>query len=185
MEIKSALTKAVAPREGCTYCHVVNDLASDEKRPKVDARNLLHFIADDGSELEVKTTSVATGQIIEGLSLAAAAKTAVAETYLNTGRTPKNRSDAGMSAHPRDTQGRYVSSLEIRQGTIIITYGNNADSALRGSRLALQPLVSADDSVSWICGKATAPRNFFPMRDSVSAVEVTTISDSALPDECR
>ena len=49
-------------------------------------------------------------QVSEGMTLAAAAKAAVAETYLNTGDAPADREEAGMSDTDTDTQGKYVAS---------------------------------------------------------------------------
>src|SRR5690349_11920233 len=69
-------------------------------------------------------------QVSEGMNLAAAAKAAVAETFLNRGVAPANRTAAGMSANQGDTRGKYVSSVGIANGVITITYGgaevNNA-----------------------------------------------------------
>ncbi len=47
-------------------------------------------------------------QVSEGMNLAAAAKAAVAETFLNRGVAPANRTVAGMSAALTDTRGKYV-----------------------------------------------------------------------------
>src|SRR5687768_17953843 len=63
-------------------------------------------------------------QVSEGLNLAAAAKAAVAETFLNRGAAPANRTQAGMSATATDTRGKYVASVEVDDGVITIVYGN-------------------------------------------------------------
>ncbi len=55
-------------------------------------------------------------QVSEGLNLAAAAKAAVAETYLNRVPLRPNRTAAGMSANANDTQGKYVASVGITNG---------------------------------------------------------------------
>ena len=68
-------------------------------------------------------------QVSEGMNLAAAAKAAVAETFLNRGAAPANRTAAGMSANAADTQGKYVSSVEVTNGVILITYGGNEVNA--------------------------------------------------------
>src|SRR6056297_727507 len=62
-------------------------------------------------------------QVTEGLNLAAAAKAAVAEDFLNEGMPPTNRTDAGMTANAIDTSGKYVTGINITNGSIIITYG--------------------------------------------------------------
>src|SRR5262249_56021619 len=47
-------------------------------------------------------------QVTEGLSLAGAAKAAVAESFSNTGAAPANRTAAGMSHTATATSGKYV-----------------------------------------------------------------------------
>src|SRR3954468_1652115 len=61
-------------------------------------------------------------QVTEGLNLAAAAKASVSESFANKGTAPVDRTTAGMSPLPADTQGKYVSSVNVTTGTIVITY---------------------------------------------------------------
>src|SRR5688572_33072639 len=61
-------------------------------------------------------------QVTEGLNLAAAAKAAVAESFLNRGSAPQNRRVAGMSANQTDTSGKHVVSVNVANGAIVITY---------------------------------------------------------------
>jgi type IV pilus assembly protein PilA len=99
-------------------------------------------------------------QVSEGMNLAAAAKAAVAETFLNRGTAPANRTAAGMSATATDTRGKYVSSVEVTNGVITITYdGNEVNNAIRTATLGLTPYVTADNSVAWKCGLAPIPGN--------------------------
>src|SRR5437868_4022246 len=60
-------------------------------------------------------------QVSEGLTLAAQAKTAVAESFSQTGSAPANRLAAGMTATATDTSGNYVTQIEVTNGTIAIT----------------------------------------------------------------
>ncbi len=100
-------------------------------------------------------------QVTEGLNLAGAAKAAVAESYSNTGNAPLNREAAGMSAAATDTNGKYVTQISVANGTIVITYGNEANRALHpggtGLTLGLTPYETADRSVAWRCGSAPVP----------------------------
>ena len=52
-------------------------------------------------------------QVSEGLNLAAAAKAAVSESFLNRGVAPANRTVAGMSAAAADTAGKYVTAVLV------------------------------------------------------------------------
>ena len=127
-------------------------------------------------------------QVTEGLNLAAAAKAAVAETYLNRGTAPANRTVAGMSANASDTQGKYVSSVNITNGTIEITYGNEANQAINAATLQLGPYLSVDNSVIWRCGGAIAPTGGTAMTGSAftgGTLGSTASLNKYLPASCR
>ncbi len=99
-------------------------------------------------------------QVSEGLTLAGAAKAAVAESFSQTGVAPLNRQLAGMSDNGNDTQGKYVTSVNVASGTITITYGNEANAkiaAAGANTLTLTPYESTDASVIWRCGSAIVP----------------------------
>ena len=96
-------------------------------------------------------------QVSEGMTLAAAAKAAVAEAFLNDGEAPADRDAAGMSATAADTSGKYVESVAVANGTITITYGNEANAAIDGETISLTPYETDDGSVVWRCGHAAAP----------------------------
>jgi type IV pilus assembly protein PilA len=120
-------------------------------------------------------------QVSEGLTLAAAAKAAVAETYLNTGTAPVNRMDAGMSNNATDTFGKYVASIEVTNGTIDITYGNDVNQMINANIVSLEPYTSTDQSVVWACGYATTPA----VNTMGSGGDNTNIEPKYLPSACR
>jgi type IV pilus assembly protein PilA len=95
-------------------------------------------------------------QVTEGLNLAGAAKAAVAESFSNTGKAPATRTEAGMSANNVDTNGKYVSSVDITNGVIKVTYGAESNAVLTGKTLELVPYETTDKSVTWRCGAAPA-----------------------------
>ncbi len=101
-------------------------------------------------------------QVSEGMNLAAAAKAAVAESFLNRGTAPANRTAAGMSATATDTNGKYVRSVDVVGGVIRITYGNQANAVIgagAGQTLDLAPFVTPDGSIVWRCGGSANPTN--------------------------
>ena len=73
-------------------------------------------------------------QVSEGMNLAAAAKAAVAETFLNRGVAPATRTAAGMSPNGTDTSGKYVSSVDVANGVITVTYGLEANAPITARR---------------------------------------------------
>jgi Tfp pilus assembly major pilin PilA len=125
-------------------------------------------------------------QISEGLNLAAAAKVAVAETFLNTGVVPQDREDAGMSPAATDTRGKYVSSVAIYDGRIDITYGGEANKLIAGQVLSLTPYGRQEGesswSVVWRCGHAPIPVD---ATHEISAYEIGNIETKYLPAACR
>ena len=129
-------------------------------------------------------------QVSEGMNLAAAAKAAVAESFLNRGSAPANRVQAGMSDTATDTRGKYVSSVDVANGVITITYGGTeVNRAILNETLGLTPYVTADNSVAWRCGAAVAPGGLTNTMSNVTYAPGTLGSTAAmnkyLPAACR
>ena len=129
------------------------------------------------------------GQVSEGLTLAAAAKAAVSESYAQTGVAPGNRAAAGMTNTATDTQGNYVNSLDVTNGVITIIYSNagnqRANKNIAGNTIKLVPYTSTDASVAWKCraaGSTVAPTTTI-MSGATSAAG--TLPAKYAPAECR
>jgi Tfp pilus assembly major pilin PilA len=125
-------------------------------------------------------------QVTEGLNLAAEPRAAVTETYLRTRSAPGDRLDAGLSADAADSAGQYVEGVNVARGTLLVSYGSNANSMIAGRILALQPYVRDDESVVWRCAGGPEPEGAAPMdpRAPTSAAE-TDIESRFLPSACR
>jgi type IV pilus assembly protein PilA len=129
-------------------------------------------------------------QVSEGLSLAAAAKHPVATSFLERSRAPVDRAAAGLSANPIDTAGSYVTSVDIDNGVLVITYGGAAvNAAINGLTLTLTPYETADSSVVWRCGTAPAPVGLSEIGTAAGANAAVyiapTIPPQYLPSGCR
>src|SRR5262245_2986802 len=126
-------------------------------------------------------------QVSEGMNLAAAAKAAVAETYLNKGAAPVARVNAGMSTNATDTNGKYVTQVDVVKGTIEVTYGGNeVNAAIKTKVLAIQPYITKDNSVAWQCGMAGVPGATTAMdAGGPAANTATTVDVRFLPAACR
>ena len=99
-------------------------------------------------------------QVSEGMTLAASAKASVAEAFANNGEAPADRGEAGMvddAGDGSETSGNYVESVNVNNGTITITYGNEVNQVIDQETLSLTPYESDDLSVVWRCGNAPAP----------------------------
>ncbi len=123
-------------------------------------------------------------QVSEGMNLAAAAKAAVSESYLNRGVWPKDRPAAGMSPNATDTAGKYVSGIAVVGGGIVVTFGYESHSNIGAKTLGLQPFLSPDDSVIWKCGLSIDPAGADGAKTPGTAA-ATTVSVQYLPSACR
>jgi hypothetical protein len=125
-------------------------------------------------------------QVSEGLNLAAAAKVAVAQTFLDNGVVPQDREDAGMSPAATDTRGKYVSSVEIHDGRIDILYGGEANRIIVSQVLSITPYGKLGDgdswSVLWRCGHAPVP---LEATHEIAPHEIGNIAPQYLPATCR
>lgn len=131
-------------------------------------------------------------QVTEGLSLAGAAKAAVAESYSQTGTAPINREVAGMSPTATDTNGKYVTSVTVANGTITVLYGgtqaNAKITAAGANQLSLTPYETPDASVSWKCGNAPVPAGALlgtASAGTTAAIGTTSVANKYLPKACR
>lgn len=127
-------------------------------------------------------------QVSAGISLLAPAKSGIATTYTDTGRPPANRAQAGLSPDATDTAGQYVTSVNITNGVIEITYGNDAHASISGETLYMTPYQSGEAGIVWRCGNATvdAALDTLGTGTAVTAAYVaTTIENRLLPSSCR
>ena len=121
-------------------------------------------------------------QASEGLTLMSGAKTAIAETFINSGSLPTTRTAAGMSANASDTQGQFVSQVEVN-GEITATYGNNANAKIQGSTLVLTPYEQTDGSVAWQCSSAANGKA--PAGSALAGPSTGTLPAQYAPAQCR
>lgn len=117
-------------------------------------------------------------QVTEGLSLASAVKTSVAEVYADEGAWPANLAEAGITNSP---VGKYVTGIAVDNGTIVVTYGDQANNNINGDTLSLKPYLSANNDVVWVCGNKVAPG---ALVDSSGAVD-TSLDEKYMPSNCR
>ncbi len=128
-------------------------------------------------------------QVTEGINLATHAKAPIAEAFLNSGQAPANRTAAGLTPSPTDTQGKYVASVNVNNGVVIITFGNEANAQITGLTFTLTPYETNGLGVVWRCGTAPAAVGLNPLGTSGggnAAVYVApTVPPQYLPASCR
>jgi len=78
-------------------------------------------------------------QVAEGINMAALAKAAIADAFVVNGEAPTNRLAAGMSPNETDTNGKYVRSVNVVNGALVVTFGHEAHAAISGLNVRLTP----------------------------------------------
>jgi type IV pilus assembly protein PilA len=129
-------------------------------------------------------------QVTEGLNLAGAVKTSIAEQYANSGVWPATLASLGITTVPK---GKYVSSIAVTAGTIQILYSKTApfqaNANLDGLELDMRPTISgtaaatSNNDVVWTCGKK-AINGVDPTSGGATA-DNTTVLPKYLPSNCR
>jgi type IV pilus assembly protein PilA len=132
-------------------------------------------------------TYTVRSQVAEGISFASAAKVLIVDAFSNDGLPPAGRLEAGMSANPADNSGSYVSQVNIVNGRIDVTFGNDAHVDIQNDTISLTPYLTAGNIVTWRCGNAPAPPGD-PLGTGSAVVAshaAPTIEDRYLPSSCR
>lgn len=132
-------------------------------------------------------TFTVRAQVAEAINMAAGAKAPVIDAFNNDGEPPAGRVEAGMSLLATDTRGKYVASVNIVNGRVDVTFGNDAHAEIFGQTVSFTPYTSTGGSFIWRCGDAPAPGGAAPLTGNgvTSAHVAPTISSRYLPSSCR
>jgi type IV pilus assembly protein PilA len=123
-------------------------------------------------------------QVAEGLNISAHAKAPIADAFLNDGESPAGRPEAGMTANATDTAGKYVSAVDVQNGTIVVTYGYDAHALINGLTLTVTPYATVDGGIMWRCGYAPPPVGNDPLGTTTIYV-LPTVPPEYMPSSCR
>ena len=132
-------------------------------------------------------------QVTEGLKLAADYKARVQAYVDENGAWPASEADlADRKSLEEAIQGsRYIESIEIWNGTIVIAYGPRANPRIRDHLVSLRPFITGDGGLVWLCGNAMVEDEEAieakpPGEDATdSDIGVTSVIDRYLPARCR
>jgi len=132
-------------------------------------------------------TYTVRAQVAEALNMAAGAKVPIVDAYNMTGLPAADRSAAGMTPLATDTQGSYVGQVDVVNGRVDITFGNNAHQDILGDTISSTPYISAGGTIIWRCGAAPAPIGAVPLTGGgiTSQYQAPTIDSRYLPSSCR
>ena len=129
-------------------------------------------------------TYTVRAQIAEAINMGAGAKSPVVDAFTQDGVAPADRLAAGMTADPADTSGRYVSSVDIDNGRVDITMGNNVHADVFGLIISFTPYLTPSGGIVWRCGAAGQPGVNSVLMPG-SAYQATTVQPRYLPSTCR
>ena len=133
-------------------------------------------------------TYIVRAQVAEAVNFAANAKVPLIDAYQNTGIPPADRVAAGLTANPADSSGNYVSGVNIVDGRLDITFGNNAHQAIFNQTLSVTPYRSPGNrNFMWRCGSASMPAGATPLSGGgvTTSYQAGTIEERYLPSTCR
>jgi len=98
-------------------------------------------------------------QVSEGMNLSGSAKAAVTEYFQATGELAANNEIAGLPP-ANAIAGNYVASVAVDSGSVVITYGNQANAVIDGKVLVMIPETQSDREIVWSCSSPSiAPKH--------------------------
>jgi Tfp pilus assembly major pilin PilA len=120
-------------------------------------------------------------EVTDALTSASTYKAVIAESIANGAAWEDITTESlGPGAQ---ANSQYLQSSEVYGGVIVLTFGQNASSAIAGKQLVLVPGVANDGSVVWVCGYAKAPYGVELALDEHT--KYTDAPSKYLPSACR
>lgn len=121
-------------------------------------------------------------QIKDSGALIEVAKAGVARTYALSGQMPVNNMDAGIPEVAK-LVGTHVIGIEVKNGAVIVTFGNSVNSGILNRKLTLRPaFVEGQQAVpiSWVCAQGRIPVGM-----TLAGNDETDFPAKFMPLECR
>jgi type IV pilus assembly protein PilA len=128
------------------------------------------------------TERVVRDQVVEGVKVAGIAKDAVAASWRASEAMPSDNAAAGLPPAVKIV-GNYVSAVNVEDGAVHITFGNNANGGIRSKVLSLRPAVVEDAPVvpiAWVCAHGRVPEKM-----TAQGSDRTDLPANYLPVNCR
>lgn len=132
-------------------------------------------------------TYTVRAQVAEALHMGAGAKSPVIDAFNMNGEPPAGRQEAGMSAAPADSSGRYVSQVNIFEGRVDVTMGNYVHADVMNNTISFTPYMTPSRGIIWRCGAAPAPAGAVLLNGGgvESIHQDPTVEPRYLPSTCR
>jgi type IV pilus assembly protein PilA len=122
------------------------------------------------------------GQIKESAPLIDVAKQGVARAFVANGKMPADNAEAGIPESAK-LVGKFVTGVDVKDGAVVVTWGNSVNGALKDRKLTLRPAyVDGQPAVpiAWICAAATVPKGMM-----IAGKDVTDFPAKFVPLECQ
>ena len=99
-------------------------------------------------------------EVAQGLELTERARALVAEYIGARGALPENNRVLGLPK-PEAIHARYVTSVRVAGGKVVVTYGNEANTVIRGGHVVISPMGSAA-RLHWRCSSTDIDVSYLP-----------------------
>lgn len=126
---------------------------------------------------------IVRGQVVEAAKLVdEVVKKPIAAYWSVHNEMPADNEAAGVPVADKIV-GNFVSAVSVEDGAVHITFGNDANGAVKGHTLTLRPAVVPDTPVvppAWVCAGGKVPDKM-----TVQGRDRTDIESRYLPVNCR
>ncbi|MGH8190726.1 MAG: RDD family protein [Rhodanobacteraceae bacterium] len=99
-------------------------------------------------------------EVAQGIQMTARPRALIAEYIGRRGALPDSNADVGLP-RPGSIHTQYVSSVQVAEGKVVVTYGNQADRAIRGGHVVISPEGSAA-MLHWRCSSPDIRDEYLP-----------------------
>ena len=103
---------------------------------------------------------IVRSEVAQGLDMTSRARSLVAEYIGQRGALPDSNDALGLPK-PEAIHARYVSSVRVIGGKVVVTYGNQANAWIRGGHLVIAPVGNAA-ALHWQCSSPDIRERYLP-----------------------
>ena len=103
---------------------------------------------------------VVRSEVAQGLDATARARSLIAEYIGQRGALPGDNQALGLPK-PEAIHARYVSSVRVAGGKVVVTYGNDANMLIRGGHVVIAPMGNAA-TLHWQCSSPDIRERYLP-----------------------
>lgn len=101
-------------------------------------------------------------EVSQGVESTARSRALVGEYIGERGTLPGSNADLGLP-RPGAMQNRYVASIRVADGKVLVTYGNEASAVIRGRHVVLAPQGNAV-MLRWQCSSPDIDTSYLPQQ---------------------